>query len=449
MSKDNLMVKKHTATIHIKGDLSLIQRKMMNALLLQAYENLPNQNTHTINYNLLCEYMNFDSNDVEHITNSLEGLMKTVITWDYFGNNGRKVWEGSSLLASYKIKQGVIYYEYSSMLIDKIYSPEIYSRINISTVNKLNSKYSAIIYENCFRYIDSGSTGWIDIEIFKGAMGIDELASYANRFYLFKSKVLKSSIKEINDSTDIIISPEYKTQGRKTTAIKFKVQRKPEIIHEVIVNNRSVDSNILNELLSLNISKQTAQGLIENHGEEYIKEKILFVEKMQKEGKVKSSIGGLFISAVENNFKDPKFEADKEAKKLAEKIKKIKKIEDLLQSLESDKRKIERIHRGEVRETINNRYNEMPEFSQKAIWYSFAQNLSEMMLEGFKRDNWNCGMNYSAIKKFWVDTQKISLPDINEIAKKEGIKSFYDLEEKISKAKKDIEILNGELKPSN
>lgn len=50
-SNENL--RKHVAAIHTSGELSLLERKMANVFLLNAYDNLLNNRTHKINVKLL------------------------------------------------------------------------------------------------------------------------------------------------------------------------------------------------------------------------------------------------------------------------------------------------------------------------------------------------------------------------------------------------------------
>lgn len=49
---ENEEVKKHVAAIHIKNTLSLLERKMANILLMNAYEFLPTKTEHTIEFTI-------------------------------------------------------------------------------------------------------------------------------------------------------------------------------------------------------------------------------------------------------------------------------------------------------------------------------------------------------------------------------------------------------------
>ena len=47
-------VKKHVAAIHVSGKLTLLQRKLSNVLLLNAYDTLTTRRTHRIDARTLC-----------------------------------------------------------------------------------------------------------------------------------------------------------------------------------------------------------------------------------------------------------------------------------------------------------------------------------------------------------------------------------------------------------
>ena len=58
-------VKKHVAAIHVSGKLTLLQRKLSNVLLLNAYDTLTSQTRHRIDARTLCLMIGYNSNDME------------------------------------------------------------------------------------------------------------------------------------------------------------------------------------------------------------------------------------------------------------------------------------------------------------------------------------------------------------------------------------------------
>ena len=56
-------VKKHVATIHITGVLSLVERKLANVLLLNAYDELLTKQTHTLPITHLLAMMGWEESN--------------------------------------------------------------------------------------------------------------------------------------------------------------------------------------------------------------------------------------------------------------------------------------------------------------------------------------------------------------------------------------------------
>ncbi|MFZ1510705.1 MAG: RepB family plasmid replication initiator protein, partial [Tabrizicola sp.] len=58
-------VKKHVAAIHVSGKLTLLQRRLSNVLLLNAYDTLMTRGVHRIDARTLCLMIGYNSNDMD------------------------------------------------------------------------------------------------------------------------------------------------------------------------------------------------------------------------------------------------------------------------------------------------------------------------------------------------------------------------------------------------
>lgn len=85
-------VKKNVAAIHISGKLTLLQRKLSNVLLLNAYDALTSAATHTIDARTLAMMVGYNSNDFDTLRASLRALAETVAEWDMLDEQGRQEW---------------------------------------------------------------------------------------------------------------------------------------------------------------------------------------------------------------------------------------------------------------------------------------------------------------------------------------------------------------------
>ncbi len=225
--KRALTVKKHVDTVHIRGELSLLQRKLANALLYHAYPDLPVKERYEIQVEHLSDLIGYGSNDWATLQEALNGLMTTTLEWGVLnGKKGR--WGASTLLAGAEIINGVCHYSYSPFLREKLYSPEIYATINLDIQKKFGSKYASALYENCVRYRNVGSTGWMALEVFRQLLGCDK-QSYYQDFKQLNCLVIKPAVREVNETSDIEVTPEYKRQSRKVQSVRMKIADKRDL----------------------------------------------------------------------------------------------------------------------------------------------------------------------------------------------------------------------------
>ncbi|RMD99248.1 MAG: RepB family plasmid replication initiator protein [Bacteroidetes bacterium] len=222
-------LKKHVGAVHVKGKLSLLQRKIANVLLLNAYEELPDERKpeHVIHLKTLAEAAGFDSNDTETLRAALEALVDTKIKWNILDRDGEEEWGVTAFLSQAVTKSGTCRYAYPPELRRKLYNPEIYARINLSVQERFGSSYSLALYENCVRFRKVGTTGFITLEQWRDLLGLDD-GQYEEFKYLNRD-VLKPAIKEVNRFSDILIKMETKREGRRVVALKFTVQDNPQL----------------------------------------------------------------------------------------------------------------------------------------------------------------------------------------------------------------------------
>jgi hypothetical protein len=226
-------LKKHAAAIHCSGELSLVERKLSNILLLNAYNDLLVKDTHSIPSKHLFTMLGWeDSNNVEGLKSTLKGLMSTIVEFNLMGDGG-EVWQAMTLLSSAVLADGECRYAYAKDLAVKFYKPEIFAVINIAVQKRFKSNYALTLYENCVRFIKVGSTGWWDLVTFRKIMGAK--SNTYDEFKRLSSFVIKIAMKEINDVSDIRIKVEYKKEKRKVIALRFLIS--PDSQHALIESN--------------------------------------------------------------------------------------------------------------------------------------------------------------------------------------------------------------------
>lgn len=291
-------VKKHVAAIHVSGKLTLLQRKLSNVLLLNAYDTLISQQRHQIDARTLCLMIGYNSNDMETLKQSLRGLAETVAEWDMLDEKGQQEWGVSSLLSYAKLKGGICEYAYSPALAEKLHDPKVFALINLNMQRRFTSGHALALYENCYRFVRTGSTGWWPLDLFRRLMGVDGSAYYET-FKHLNAKVIKPAVKEVNRSSNIIVTPETRKQGRVVTEIRFRIRENPQLAILDIDDGEGMRLGpVYSRLRDMGVSDRLARQWLSSHGEEQLQEKLDYVESCKN---VRSKVGYL-TAALKGDF---------------------------------------------------------------------------------------------------------------------------------------------------
>lgn len=271
-------VKKHVAAIHVSGKLTLLQRKLSNVLLLNAYDTLTRQNTFQMDAKTLCMMVGYNSNDLDTLKQSLRGLAETVAEWDMLDEKGQQEWGVSSLLSYAKLKAGVCEYAYSPALAEKLNDPKVFALINLNIQRRFNSGHALALYENCYRFHRIGTTGWWPLETFRRLMGVSD-SVYYEVFKHLNAKIIKPSVAEVNKTSNIIVTPEFRKQGRSVTDVRFKIASNPQLaILDLDDGAGQRNSPIYDRLRAMGVSDRLARQWLSEHGEDAVALKLNYVD---------------------------------------------------------------------------------------------------------------------------------------------------------------------------
>ena len=302
-----LELKKHVAAIHSSNKLSLVQRKIANALLFNAYEELLIKEEYEIHIRTLCNLIGYDSHDHKTIKKALVNLLSTVIEWNLVDGSkvdAEGVWNASSIIADASIDGAVCTYSYSNKMKKLLYCPELYGRLNMVVQAKFQSTYGLALYENCIRYQNIEQTPWFDIAQFRKLMGVED-GKYTI-FRDFKKRVLDKAIEEVNKYSPLQVSTKIQKQGRQVTGIQFVIKHGNEVPMDADSNIESVPlSQQLKERFAF--SKGQIDDTLTNYDEKYILEKIAIVESSASysTGKI-NNVAKYLLSALQEDYQPVK-----------------------------------------------------------------------------------------------------------------------------------------------
>lgn len=305
-------IKKHIATIHCSNTLTLLQRKISNALLYFAYPHLNEREEHEITIKQLCNIIGYNGNNHKAIKDSLKGMLSVIIEWDVIDQmTGEEDWTASTILASVRIKGSLCQYAYSPRMRNLLYSPLMYGKINLIVQSRFNSNYGLALYENCVRYKGLPYTKWFDLDLFRKLMGVP--AGTYDIFRDMKKRVIDKAVEEVNSFSDMIIEYEIKRSGKKVTQLRFKLKIKEK--KKIIGINRAGECEgvklatpaneppLIYKLRNIfGLTTSQIEQIQEDYSEELINEKISYIES----SKYKIvNLAAYLLHSLKNNYQKP------------------------------------------------------------------------------------------------------------------------------------------------
>lgn len=330
--KTSLELKKHVALIHSTNKLTLLERKIANALLYNAYEHLLTRNEHKIHIPSLCSLIGYNSKDYKTIKKSLISLISTVLEWNLIDKEKAQdegTWIASAMLADAKIEGSICTYSYSNRMRELCYYPEFYGRLNIQIISMFKSTYGLALYENCIRYQNISTTPWLEMPIFRKLMGVED-----NKYEMFRDlnkRVIKPAVREVNNYSPIYVESEIRRNGKKVIAIRFLIKREKKAKEPYI--NPEIDSNLTTRLKSnYGLSDKQIENFFLEYNEAYILEKIELIESSTsyQNGKIEH-LAKYLEKALKENFQPPKSSKEnlEQLKIKREKEAKIRKLREM------------------------------------------------------------------------------------------------------------------------
>ncbi|WP_323039175.1 replication initiation protein [Gemmobacter sp.] len=361
-------VKKHVAAIHVSGKLSLLQRKLSNVLLLNAYDTLTSQNRHQIDARTLCLMIGYNSNDIDTLKAALRGLAETVAEWDMLDAEGQQEWGVSALLAYAKLKGGVCEYAYSPALAEKLHDPKVFALINLNIQRRFTSGHALALYENCYRFVRTGSTGWWTLDLFRRLMGVAD-SPYYDEFKHLNAKIIKPAVAEVNKTSNIVVTPELRKMGRTVTDIRFRIADNPQLsILDIDDGEGHRTSDVYGRLRALGVADRLARQWMSEHGEGHVRAKLDYVAG--QEG-VRNAVG--YLTRV---MKDEPRPAPA-APVLSPRARRLERIRDLAAARTPTQRDADR--------------------------RLFMARLEGAARDDFERHGWMSALNAEAIVAFWEE----------------------------------------------
>jgi plasmid replication initiation protein len=246
-----LNLPKNIGAIQISNDLTLVERKIMNIILWNAFNiekdsitkeksfNKDNKKFYSLDISAIEDVLGWDRyiHRVD-IKKSLKKLVSTSLQFNILKkqNTDNGKWNiTSSLLSDVATDNddntNEVYYAFSHGIKDIIIKPTLYGWINLEEQKGIDSKYTLALLEYLQGSIaisrrTETKTEYIAIDDYKKLVAGDK-CNY-DTFKHINQKLIKAPLQELNDKTTIMATASFKKSGRKVTEISFDIKKESD-----------------------------------------------------------------------------------------------------------------------------------------------------------------------------------------------------------------------------
>jgi len=237
---ESWMADKPRYLVNTNNELNLIQRKIYTILLQDVKDSIQERktfNSDTVFNVKFADIINLlNTNDNNYIRNNLVELGKTSIVIDIFEKNRTETKVFHLMNTLHIVNDTEVNFTLQKSLVEDLIKNKNYTKLDILTLCKFDSKFSLSLYENAMSYYNEEREFYnlpkMTLELFREMIGA--ISKSFNRWDNLKRKVIDKSVKEITDKTDFNIK--YKVfsekKGKSITHIKFYFTKKKSIIEE-------------------------------------------------------------------------------------------------------------------------------------------------------------------------------------------------------------------------
>lgn len=177
--------------------------------------------------------------------------------------------ESIGVVPEVEIRPDTIRYQISRPLREQVLTPEMYAMIDLNVLKRFRRASSLALYEHCLRFEKIHRTTEVEWQLLRDMlMGESADAKSYQEYKVFKDKVLKVAIAEVNALSDIEIELIEKKLGRRVQTLAFNVRKEREHVPEQIDH----DENVLDigEMVKIGILQSEARQLVKKYSHQQI-----------------------------------------------------------------------------------------------------------------------------------------------------------------------------------
>lgn len=225
----------------LRNSLNILEIKIWSWLLYFNYFNLDSDNEFNISISNLSKQLNYDE---RLITKGLTNLVSAILKWSNYTDDNKILNKELIPLLSYcKFQDDKVYFKFNSSLTDKLKTHDDYIKINMLIQNQFNSKYSKIIYGLCLSHYNTKEEATVlDLSVQQLRMYLELKDNEYPEFKEISRAIIKKSIEEINDKSNLYIEIEYLKNKQSIASIKLKISiNKSNLMDFPSLSNRGLE----------------------------------------------------------------------------------------------------------------------------------------------------------------------------------------------------------------
>lgn len=223
---EDIVLRKSNAAIKMVSPLGLLELKIIDACLFVAKDRMLDNVMHSTELEYFKWLLSFNSQNREHLKKAITKIQQTVIQINIIDDAQpeKDVWHSVVMLPEVGIANGRIYFRISESLRKSLMNPNSWTMLSFRIKNRFTSEYPYRLYERCRANQFRGTTDWWEINDFRKEMNVvDQYPMFQD----LNKRVIKPAVDQINEHSDIFITPNYKTRGRSKTHIQFIIEENP------------------------------------------------------------------------------------------------------------------------------------------------------------------------------------------------------------------------------
>lgn len=294
--------------IHVRHSITLVQYKLW-LLLIRRYRELYEQTGRPsadgefcyISTSTLAERLGYEPKTSE-LKRDLEQIRVEPLHYNLLEKDGSPAMVGAGFISEWFVSSSRVGVIFPKLIRHSIENLDSYSSIfhifNWAIFNSYSGKYEALVYKLCKDYVGVQRTPYFTLEQYRDYMGIG--ATEYTEFKRLNQWVINGPVKKINESeiSDVAVSVNFKTQGRKVLGLWFAVAQKDQLA-------LSVEKSGAFDAALIKISPQLQMEYLQDRTAESVSLSIQraneYIATKQAEG-TSPNIGAIYRRAINDDW---------------------------------------------------------------------------------------------------------------------------------------------------